>query len=186
MCFYWSGCEKINADLFPSQWQPTPPQSTEMPKMALDRKKHHTIHHHLQANTRISLICYTDSLKDPVLKMIICKRGQVWTKSLKRWTLMDYDTVARNPVLLRALSPSNTQKGKCETPEAQREQFVHCRDQNKETFSTSLLQEQWLKKTHLQDTLNYNASPSKHEQEGIRDKCSRSSNAICGIKINNF
>lgn len=141
-----------------------------------------TIYHHLQANTRISLICYTDSLKDLILNMIICKRCQIWTKSLKRWTSMDYDTVARNPVLVWALSPSNTQKGKGETPEAQRKPFVHCRDQNKETFSISLLQVQWLKKTDLQDTLNYNASLSKHEQEGIKDKCSRSSNTICGIK----
>lgn len=27
-----------------------------------------------------------------------------------------------------------TQNGKCETPEAQREQFVHCRDQNKDIY----------------------------------------------------
>lgn len=112
--------------------------------------------------------------------MIICKRCQVWTKSLKRWILMGYDTGARNPVSLRALSPSNTQKGKCETSKAQREQFVHRRDQNKETFSTSLLQVQWLKKTHLQDTLNNKASPLIYEQEGIKGKCSRTSNAICG------
>lgn len=79
-----------------------------------------------------------------------------------------------------ALSPSNTPKGKCKTSEAQREQFVCCRDQNKETFSTLLLQVQWLKKTYLQDTLNNKASPLIHEQEGIKDKCSRSSNAICG------
>lgn len=89
---------------------------------------------------------------------------------------MDYDTVARNQY--HALSPSNSQKGKSEIPEAQRE--LCRRDQNKETFSTSLLQVQWLKKTYLRDTLNNKASPLIHEQKGIKDKCSKSSNAICG------
>lgn len=84
-----------------------------MPKTALDRKRHRVIYHHLQANTRISLICYIDSLTNPILKRIIRKRCQVCTKPLKRWTLTDYDTGARNPASLRALSPSNTQKGKC-------------------------------------------------------------------------
>lgn len=48
------------------------------------------------------------------------------------------------------------------------------------TFITSLLQVQRFKKMHLQDTSNNKASPLIHEQEGIKDKCSRSSNAICG------
>lgn len=79
-----------------------------------------------------------------------------------------------------APSPPNTQKEKRKTPEAQREQFVSPRDQNEEMFSTPLLQVQWLEKMHLQDTLNKKFSHLKHEQEGVKDNCSRNNNAICG------
>lgn len=70
-----------------------------------------------------------------------------------------------------AFSSPNTQKAKCKTPEVPERVVCSPRDQNKV---------KWLKRTHLQDTLNEKVSNLKHEQEGTKDNCSRSSNVICG------
>lgn len=93
---------------------------------------------------------------------------------------MDYYTVARKkPSLTQGTQPfqHKTENVKHQKP---KENSLYIAEIRTKTFTTSLLQVQWLKEMHLQDTLNNKASPWIHEQEGIKDKCSRSSNAICG------
>lgn len=65
---------------------------------------------------------------------------------------MDFDGLrycGKKPSLSQGTQPFQHTKRKCETPKAQREQFVRRRDLNKEIFSTSLLQVQTQKGASL-------------------------------------